>query len=1058
MNKLSKLIFAFVFFAALGAKSQTIYVAKNATGNGTTWADATGDLMAVLNTATPNTEIWVKAGTYFPTTCATCVFNDRNQRFQIPNGVRLYGGFAGNETSISQRNIMANPTILSGDIDGDGTLTNNAFSVVYTENVNALTVMDGFTIFGGNADQNTAGLGTPPSSGGGWFNLGSTGNGSSHPTIRNCLFEGNHAWGYGGGMFNDGSFNGSANPVFTDCVFSGNTSRFGGAGLYSTGAFSGQASPALTNCVFENNVTTESEGGGMFSMGAEGGVSNPHLVDCTFTANSAFHDGGGMYNFGKGGSCTPLVEGCTFTQNEGHAGGAVYNDGTFGGFSGAVFHDCIFTENIATESDGGAIFNSGYLGTCNPEIRDCIFENNNSAFAGGAMFSNGVEGVCNPSITNCRFVANVADTYGAAMYNQGKTGNCSPLITNCLFQNNSALSAGAIYNLGADEGNANAIITNCTFYGNHANVGGAVYCNAGEQGTGTASPTVRNCIFWENTASDEGDIFRIIWGTPTISYSLVDKADCDALYNGNGGNLNCGNGLVFNQDPMFVSPPAGGAGNFHLQTGSPAIDDGDNSAVDVSIDLDNLPRIFNGTVDMGVYEFGSMMGNAPVVTQNPQPQTVCEGGMATFSVSASGGQPLGFQWFRNGAEIFGANESIFTIPSASQNDVAEYSCEITGPSGEMVVSGSAALTVNAPAEVVLSIFASQNEICAGEEITLSAEVENGGAFPVFQWFLNGNAFGGNIPVFNIDALNDGDVFTCEVTSSAECIVDETAFSNTVTIHVESSLVAALSIAADAELPCEGQEVQFMADPVNGGSSPSFQWSVNGSLAGSDSPSFTYTPQSGDEVFCEMISSKNCVVQNPVNSNMVTVETQENLQPSIDISASADSTICLGDEVVFSAQVEHVGNSPLYNWEVNGLNVGGNEASLTLSNLQDLDIVTCEVTSSLECLVENPVLSNEVSVSVDSCMVSSTEEFAEKPGVLIYPNPTSGKINVQMSNTSANFTARLLNTHGQLLLSFGHENPGVPHPRELDLTHLPTGIYYLQIITETHLMTKRIVVE
>lgn len=1044
--------------ASLGVFSQTVYIAPNATGNGTSWADATGDLVSVLNAATPNTVIWVKEGTYHPTTCSDCVFNDRNQWFEMKDGVQLYGGFAGTETEISQRDIDAHPTIFSGDIDGDGTLENNSFTVVYTKDVSELTIVDGITILGGNADQNVAGLGTPPSSGGGWFNLGSTVNGDSKPIIRNCRFEGNHAWGNGGGMYNDGSFNGSANPTFENCKFNGNTSRFGGAGLYSTGSFEGHASPVLTDCIFENNETFESDGGAIFSIGAEAGVSNPVFTNCQFLDNTAFHDGGALFNFGFKGTCSPMIENCHFENNTAHAGGAVYNDGTFGGYAAAVFEDCSFVANFAAESDGGAIYNSGYQGTCSPEFIDCLFENNNSAFAGGSIFNNGNEGICSPLISSCRFLGNVADTFGGAMYNQGRNGNSSPQISNCIFRSNSALSAGAIYNLGAENGNANAFITNCTFYGNQANVGGAVYANAGELGTGVSSPTIRNCIFWGNEASDIGDVFRIIWGTPTISHSLVDKIDCDDLYNGNGGFLTCGDGLIFNEDPQFADPASG---NFHLLSSSPAIDDGNNDAVSEAgliMDLDHLPRIHNGTVDMGVFEYGSAVGTAPLVIQQPVSQSICQGGEAVFTISAIGGQPLEYQWFKDGIEMGGEVSSQLMITSASQNDAASYTCQVTSSTEETVLSEEAILIVDELAEVVLAITASQTEICEGEEITLTAEVENGGLFPELQWFINGNAFGGNVSIFNIDGLNDGDTFSAMVVSAADCIIDPNASSNSVTISVESTLEASLSIAADVELPCEGQEVFLTAEPVNGGSAPSYQWLVNGTPVGSDSPSYNYTPQDGDEVICEMVSSKNCVVVNPVNSNMLTFETQEVLALSVTLSASVDSTICVGDEVIFSVETEHAGDLPSYDWKVNGISTGPNEAVFNTDELEDLDMVSCEVTSSLECIETNPILSNEITVSVDSCLVSSKEQIAEKPTVLVYPNPTAGKIFVKVSENSANFTLHILNAQGQRLKTKSIEHPTVPLTRELNFTHFPQGVYYLQIVTDEYLSVEKVWVE
>jgi predicted outer membrane repeat protein len=1044
--------------ASLSLSAQIVYVAPNGTGNGTSWANATGNLKTALDNAVAGTQIWVKKGTYRPTTCTNCTFDQRNLRFQVKNGVKLYGGFAGTETSVGQRNITANPTYLSGDIDQDGQLANNSFTIVYTTNVSNLTLVDGFIITGGNADYNLSALGTPQNSGAGWFNVGSTAGGASHPVVRNCRFENNYAWGYGGGMFNDGSFTGDCHPTLENCVFSGNTSRTGGGGMYNSGSFSGHCSPVLTDCFFENNESLLSDGGGMFNIGSEGGVCNPSLTNCTFTGNSAFNDGGALYSFGKGGNSSPIVQGCIFEENEAGAGGAVYNDGTFNGFSGGTFTDCHFTANHSSNGDGGAMYNSGFQGTANPELMNCLFENNHSAFAGAAIFNNGVQGVCNPSIANCRFLNNMADTYGGAIYNQGKTGSSSPKVTNCLFANNMALSAGAIYNLGAEGGNANAIITNCTFYGNHANVGGAVYCNAGEQGTGVASPAVRNCIFWGNTAG-EGKVFRIIWGTPTISNSLADVADCQALYNGMGGSVNCGSGLVFNQNPMFVSPAGE---NFHLMASSPIIDSGNNDAINqtgISIDLDKLPRIFNNTVDMGVYEFGSMVGTAPAITQNPENQEVCEGETATFSVSATGSQPLVFQWLKNGNPVSGANQSIFTLNSTTLGDAGGYSCKVTNGAGETVTSDEATLTVNEPAIMSLTIAASQTEICSGEEVTLTASPANGGAAPVFQWFINGNAFGGSVSSFNISQLNDGDTFTCEVISSETCISNPIAFSNPVVIHVENTLTASLAIVASLETACEGQPVEIFTQPVNGGNSPSYQWLLNGNSVGANSPSLTIAmPQNGDQIQCMMTSSKNCVAVNPVSSNMLTLAVAPVEVAAVEISPSIDTTFCRGTEISFTATIENGGGSPAFQWQVNGQPVGGNQATFTTTQLENGDAVSCLLTSNLACVEENPALSNEVVVEVDSCVVLNDEQTAENQLVWVYPNPTSGKIFVEISESTGIFATNLLNTQGQNSLSIFENHPVIPCTRELNMANFPKGIYYLQIITDRYLTVKKIVLE
>ncbi|MDJ0901612.1 MAG: hypothetical protein QNJ55_22675 [Xenococcus sp. MO_188.B8] len=85
------------------------YVNQNAIGNndGNSWENAFTDLQAALEIATPNDEIWVVGGTYKPT-----IGTNRGISFDIPSGVAVYGGFAGGEASLEQRNWIDNVTIL----------------------------------------------------------------------------------------------------------------------------------------------------------------------------------------------------------------------------------------------------------------------------------------------------------------------------------------------------------------------------------------------------------------------------------------------------------------------------------------------------------------------------------------------------------------------------------------------------------------------------------------------------------------------------------------------------------------------------------------------------------------------------------------------------------------------------------------------------------------------------------------------------------------------------------------------------------------------------------
>ena len=125
-------------------------------------------------------EIWVAAGTYRPGASGA-----RTATFQLKNGVAVYGGFAGTETSRDARDWVANPTLLSGDLDSSGTLTaGDAYHVVTGSGTDATAVLDGFTIRGGNANGSY-----PDNPGGGMFNI------AGSPTLTNVTFSGNSATG-----------------------------------------------------------------------------------------------------------------------------------------------------------------------------------------------------------------------------------------------------------------------------------------------------------------------------------------------------------------------------------------------------------------------------------------------------------------------------------------------------------------------------------------------------------------------------------------------------------------------------------------------------------------------------------------------------------------------------------------------------------------------------------------------------------------------------------------------------------------------------------------------
>ena len=287
--------------------AKIVYVKPNGIGSGISWNKAAGDLAAVLKKAEAGTEIWVAAGIYKPTKN-----NNRSESFIIPDGVKVYGGFQGDELFLTDRNPILNLTVLSGEI-GENGKEDNSFNVVYTRNVSNKTVVDGFHIMGGYARNWQAAQGHRSRSGAGWYN--------------------------------DGSF-GQSNPIIINCFFSNNWAVDGG-GIYNNG-MAGKCEIVVKNCSFINNIAN-ADGGAVFNSCHEKGIVYADFHYCTFEANES-NNGAGIFNYNISGIDHVLVDHCNFIKNKAMARGSAIFDHSFD----SVLIDCQsckFEENKAELSN-----------------------------------------------------------------------------------------------------------------------------------------------------------------------------------------------------------------------------------------------------------------------------------------------------------------------------------------------------------------------------------------------------------------------------------------------------------------------------------------------------------------------------------------------------------------------------------------------------------------------------------------------------------------------------------------------------------------------------------
>jgi hypothetical protein len=461
MKRLIFSILSILFFSVTQLHSQTIrYVTPTGAGlaNGCSWANAApgNSLQALINVSISGDEVWVAAGTYTPTHSGFGVFNSTptNQRtFSPKDGVKVYGGFFGNEVSTSQRNLLANSSILSGDVLGNDLVTGTDTTLVftnYTDNCQHVvkvdfkssTLLDGFTIYGGNSPDHGGGIDLNSSNGNVFSNLivqynttfdsGAgvyTGNGSGlGNTFINCKIQNN--------LINTttttkrtgaGATVRTSRTVFTNCLFSHNgitgAGNASGAGIYSEL----NSKLIVDKCVFEHNLLKYSTGSNSKDGAAISSSSNyVNIKNSVFDNNGSesVDNGGAIYcNNAFSTSYSNIIKNNVFYQNKAAQGGAI----RISCDSIEIINNTFFQNKAFNSScQGAAVYFFTFASSINFLIYNNIFRENTSC---GSSTGSGAQ-VYLSSSTNPLSGNNISNNSSSVYFITTSTLN--PLFTNTL--------------------------------------------------------------------------------------------------------------------------------------------------------------------------------------------------------------------------------------------------------------------------------------------------------------------------------------------------------------------------------------------------------------------------------------------------------------------------------------------------------------------------------------------------------------------------------------------------------------------------------------------------
>ena len=304
-----------------------------------------------------------------------------------------------------------------------------------------------------------------------------------------------------------------------------------------------------------------------------------------------------------------------------------------------------------------------------------------------------------------------------------------------------------------------------------------------------------------------------------------------------------------------------------------------------------------------------------------------------------------------------------------------------------------------------------------------------------------------------------DIYRVEITpvcSGTAGISEQIVFS------VNKNVAApALSFISNSQnLPmCGGRLNYFTVASIDGGTSPTYQWKINGANVGSNLPTFSTTIlQNNDVLSCDLTSNATCVASPYASvTKTVTVITPTVLSNSI---ASSATTICAGTSITLTATGTNIqGSYPYYQWFLNGTPIGGGQGggtiggqsgpTLTTIPANNGDVYTCQLSDGEGChTTTGSVLSNPIAITIQNPCTLANSTFSIS-GLDYFPNPIKNEFSILANEVLKSVT--VFNLLGQKLFSKLVNSEKVI----LDFSDVSNAIYFVKIDSETNSKTIKV---
>lgn len=502
---------------------------------------------------------------------------------------------------------------------------------------------------------------------------------------------------------------------------------------------------------------------------------------------------------------------------------------------------------------------------------------------------------------------------------------------------------------------------------------------------------------------------------------------------------------------LAATTPAIGSGAWSIVSGTGVVDDPTNPNSTVSgIAVGTLVLewvVSNGSCpsNSDQVQIVRTSGAAASVSLTPNSPNVCQGSNVTFTaLPVNGGSTPTYEWFVNNSSqgAGSSNSLLLTAPNNSDQVYVVMTSSLGCATGSPATSTTATVTVDqqpTPADA----GADQN-IC-GSTTTINANTPSVGTGIWSVVVGPANINNVNNASTTVSGINTGTVTLRWTVSNGSC----PSSSDDIDIVSSTSQVVTSSISVDKNPICNGDVVTFSSTNTNIGSSPSYQWLVNGTDVNNNNATLvTSSINDGDPVQLIVTSSETCVTGNPASSNVINMmkETANSIS-----SITGPSVVECGDLSEIFGVNSAVGS--VYNWNVPSfltINSGQGSASIdvSVSNQFATGNISVQERTSGGCF------GSLFSKSVSSDCVNGLS-FNESIQVSLYPNPFVTTTTLLVTGTSSSEYVYAVYDISGRIIDHGSGERGVQLQFGRDMVG---GVYQLLISTDDAVFVEKFIKE